>query len=69
MTEKKVQGERRLEIEACLVRIMKARRQLGHNELQIEVCFPVRSVGGWNDRGSQDLLGKSSAMSLDTALA
>ncbi|EDQ89662.1 uncharacterized protein MONBRDRAFT_32326 [Monosiga brevicollis MX1] len=36
VTEKKVQGERRLEIEACLVRIMKARRQLGHNELQIE---------------------------------
>merc|ERR1712012_1447448 len=36
-TKKKVDEDRKHEIEACIVRIMKSRRQLNHNQLISEV--------------------------------
>ena len=38
-TRKKVDEDRKHEIEACIVRIMKARKHMNHNQLVSEVGF------------------------------
>ena len=42
-TKKKVDEDRKHEIEACIVRIMKSRKQLNHNQLVSEVVIPEHS--------------------------
>ena len=42
-TRQKVDEDRRHEIEACIVRTMKARKTLNHNQLVVEVTTQLRS--------------------------